>query len=98
LWDLEFLNDVHGRRVAAFGQSAGAVGMALGFWTWAGQILGAQPVLPSFTTPYKDWEALAEAVKAQLDKCALPWKPNRIVQLTLLLIPEPLQRQERRPK
>lgn len=30
LWDLEFLTDDRGRRVAAFGRSAGVVGMALG--------------------------------------------------------------------
>jgi len=68
LWDLEFLVDEKGRRVAAFGKSAGAVGMALGFWTWAGQILGHKPVLPPLTEPYADWDALAADVKKILDQ------------------------------
>jgi len=37
LYDLEFLNHPDGRRVAAFGVSAGFVGMAVGIMTWCHQ-------------------------------------------------------------
>jgi len=37
LYDLEFLNHPDGRRVAAFGVSAGFVGMAVGIMTWCNQ-------------------------------------------------------------
>lgn len=40
LWDLEFLVDEQGRRVAAFGRPAGVAGMAVGLLNWAAQQLG----------------------------------------------------------
>ena len=39
LLDLEFLQDDHGRRVAAFGYYAGFAGAALGFKIWAEKVL-----------------------------------------------------------
>jgi hypothetical protein len=69
LWDLEFLVNEQGRRVAAFGKSAGVVGMALGLWTWANQVLGTSPALSPLTKPYADWDALVAEVKAVTDRC-----------------------------
>jgi len=71
LWDLEFLNDANGRRVAAFGASAGFVGMALGLLAWANKQTAAsvestQP-LPAFERPY-DRAALINEVKTALDR------------------------------
>lgn len=40
LWDLEYLVDDNGRRVAAFGRAAGEVGMALGLKAWSARVLG----------------------------------------------------------
>jgi len=44
LWDLEFLVDDNGRRVAAFGRSAGFIGMAVGLKQWAHQELTGEPL------------------------------------------------------
>lgn len=65
LYDLEFLNDANGRRVAAFGRAAGTVGMALGLMAWAYQQLrpdSESPLEPQLTT-YASYEALVDAVK-----------------------------------
>lgn len=67
LWDLEFLNNDQGRRVAAFGRSAGAVGMALGYWLWANKVLGTPRPLEPMTRPYVDYKALAVDVKKAVD-------------------------------
>jgi len=66
LLDLEFLVDDMGRRVAAFGISAGFVGMALGFKNWAaqqlrGEVLGKLDYYPTF-------EALVQDIKNDLDE------------------------------
>lgn len=68
LWDLEFLVNEDGRRVAAFGFSAGAVGLALGVWTWANQVLGIKPSLSPLTKPYDSWESLKEEVMTLKEK------------------------------
>lgn len=81
LWDLEFLVNDQGRRVAAFGKSAGVVGMALGLWTWANQVLGLSPALSPLTKPYADWDALVAEVKAVTDK---------FVQTSYSLLPHPV--------
>jgi len=39
IWDLEYLSDETGRRVAAFGRSAGFIGMAVGVINWCHQQL-----------------------------------------------------------
>jgi saccharopine dehydrogenase (NAD+, L-lysine forming) len=70
LWDLEFLNNDQGRRVAAFGRSAGAVGMALGYWMWANKVNGAARPLEPMTKPYSDYKALAVDVKHAVDAAA----------------------------
>jgi saccharopine dehydrogenase (NAD+, L-lysine-forming) len=53
LWDLEFLVDDLGRRIAAFGVSAGFIGMAVGLKQWCqtqlnGERLGALEYHPNF--------------------------------------------------
>ena len=45
LYDLEYLVDENGRRVAAFGYWAGFVGAAIAVLAWAGQVLGREPAL-----------------------------------------------------
>jgi saccharopine dehydrogenase (NAD+, L-lysine-forming) len=65
VWDLEFLVDDKGRRVAAFGRAAGIVGSALGILTWAVKVLGES--MP----PLKSWsgsQALVATVKSYLDR------------------------------
>jgi len=39
LWDLEYLLDENNRRIAAFGNSAGRIGMAVGLIVWSNNIL-----------------------------------------------------------
>eukprot|EP01128_Nolandella_sp_AFSM9_P012378 TRINITY_DN921_c0_g1_i1.p1 TRINITY_DN921_c0_g1~~TRINITY_DN921_c0_g1_i1.p1 ORF type:complete len:362 (+),score=81.30 TRINITY_DN921_c0_g1_i1:60-1145(+) len=59
LYDLEFLQDTNGRRVAAFGRAAGTVGMAIGLLVWSYRILHPEeekptpPLLDIFQT-YED--------------------------------------------
>jgi saccharopine dehydrogenase (NAD+, L-lysine-forming) len=59
LWDLEFLVDDNGRRIAAFGRSAGFIGMAVGLKQWArqqidGQLLGQLDYHPDSTSLVDD--------------------------------------------
>lgn len=56
LWDLEFLVDDKGRRVAAFGRAAGIAGMALGLKHWCQRALGKG------LGALKSWKSLDEAV------------------------------------
>lgn len=65
LWDLEFLQDEKGRRVAAFGRAAGLVGMALGLLTWASQKTGA--TLENLSS-YKTTQLLIDTVTGELEK------------------------------
>jgi saccharopine dehydrogenase (NAD+, L-lysine-forming) len=65
IWDLEFLVDDSGRRIAAFGRAAGIVGAALGILNWAVKVLG-QP-LPELTF-WASSEALVRDVRAHLEK------------------------------
>lgn len=57
LWDLEFLVDENGRRVAAFGRAAGIVGMATGLITWCHQRLGTE------VGPLTSWSSTAALVE-----------------------------------
>ena len=65
LFDLEYLNDANGRRVAAFGYWAGYTGCAVGLKTWAGIELGYAPVLPAIS-PYPGRNALLDELKELL--------------------------------
>jgi len=68
LWDLEFLNDDTGRRIAAFGRAAGIAGMAAAILAWVHQQVhpGADaPALPALTS-YASLDAMVSAVKAKV--------------------------------
>ncbi|GMM30298.1 saccharopine dehydrogenase (NAD+, L-lysine-forming) [Martiniozyma asiatica (nom. inval.)] len=68
LYDLEFLENDQGRRVAAFGFYAGFAGAALGVLDWAfKQLNGDEKDLPG-VTPYPNENLLVAHVKSQLDK------------------------------
>lgn len=70
LYDLEFLVDETGRRVAAFGRAAGTVGMALGLLVWSYKQIypgKEKPCPPQFDT-FQTYEELVTYVKATLDK------------------------------
>ncbi|KAJ0426049.1 hypothetical protein BJY00DRAFT_298213 [Aspergillus carlsbadensis] len=66
LLDLEFLTDDVGRRVAAFGFSAGYAGAALAVKNWAWQLTHpeGEPLLGE--TPYANQQLLIESVKEAL--------------------------------
>ncbi|KAF9021064.1 hypothetical protein BDZ89DRAFT_1071737 [Hymenopellis radicata] len=63
LYDLEFLNDSNGRRVAAFGYHAGFAGAAAGALALASQRKGEKLGL---LTPYENEDAMISSVKAVL--------------------------------
>ena len=65
LFDLEYLVDEDGRRVAAFGERAGFVGAALALLAFAGRRAGRRPVLGALE-PWTDGAALLADVEAAL--------------------------------
>jgi saccharopine dehydrogenase (NAD+, L-lysine-forming) len=75
LYDLEYLVDEAGRRVAAFGYWAGFSGAAISLKAWTAQEAGGicHPV-----TPYPDKVALVEELRAELAATARPL-PRAIV-------------------
>ncbi|KAL9599694.1 MAG: hypothetical protein Q9219_003682 [cf. Caloplaca sp. 3 TL-2023] len=77
LYDLEFLTDPNGRRVAAFGASAGYCGAALALLTWAHQLLHPSSPLPSISA-YPNESTLISTLKKSLS-AALPSQPPRIL-------------------
>ncbi len=69
LYDLEFLTDENGRRVAAFGYWAGFCGAALGVMAWANRKAGDAPPLGKLESrPSKD--VLLDDVSASLARSA----------------------------
>jgi saccharopine dehydrogenase (NAD+, L-lysine-forming) len=67
LYDLEYLTDAQGRRVAAFGRAAGVVGMALGILQWTSRQAGGKPL----TLPLEPWASIQhmlDAVQAELQR------------------------------
>jgi saccharopine dehydrogenase (NAD+, L-lysine-forming) len=64
LYDLEFLEDDDGRRVAAFGYWAGYAGAALALLAWARQQLGEVPVLGRVTSRPNQHVLLEEVMSA----------------------------------
>jgi len=66
LLDLEFLMDASGRRVAAFGRSAGFIGMAAGLKAWTHQQSSQEQ--PGPLSYYVDSDALVADVKKDLAK------------------------------
>lgn len=69
LYDLEFLVDQTGRRVAAFGYWAGFAGAAVAVKTWCGQMLGRQPVVPRLGD-YPNRDALIAELGTELAQAA----------------------------
>ncbi|BDD56926.1 Saccharopine dehydrogenase [Monascus purpureus] len=67
LLDLEFLTDDTGRRVAAFGFSAGYAGSALAVKNWAWQLTHPEGELLHAETPYANQDLLIESVKESLE-------------------------------
>lgn len=63
LYDLEFLHDVNGRRVAAFGFHAGFAGAAAGLLALAAQREGHKL---GRLEPYENEDAMVEHIKASL--------------------------------
>lgn len=75
LYDLEYLVDTDGRRVAAFGYWAGYAGAAVSLKAWAAQKQGG--ICPPVAT-YKDKTALLADLQGDLDATGLP-RPGAIV-------------------
>ncbi len=69
LYDLEFLVDETGRRIAAFGYWAGYAGAALAIEAWCGQQKGKTPPLDPITAS-SDRGSLQENLKAALAQAA----------------------------
>ncbi|KAJ5989483.1 Saccharopine dehydrogenase [Penicillium waksmanii] len=67
LLDLEFLTDDVGRRVAAFGFSAGYAGSALAVKNWAWQLTHPEGTPLSGEVPYANQDLLIESVKETLE-------------------------------
>ncbi|ORX65977.1 Formate/glycerate dehydrogenase catalytic domain-like protein [Linderina pennispora] len=67
LYDLEFLQDASGRRVAAFGFYAGFTGSAVGIDAWCHQQLHPGTAYPEIT-PYPNEDVLIAETKAKLAK------------------------------
>ncbi|KAL4795578.1 hypothetical protein BDV19DRAFT_378781 [Aspergillus venezuelensis] len=67
LLDLEFLTDDVGRRVAAFGWSAGYAGAALAVKNWAWQLTHPEGEPLTGETPYANQDLLIQSVKESLE-------------------------------
>lgn len=68
LYDLEFLENDKGRRVAAFGYYAGFAGAALGVLDWSFKQLNPDNKNLPGVTPYPNEDLLVKNVKIQLNK------------------------------
>src|SRR6056297_1360357 len=75
LYDLEYLTDPDGRRVAAFGYWAGYAGAAVSLMAWAAQKSGG---LCGPVSAYPDKDAMLNDLGGQLDDTGLP-RPSAIV-------------------
>ncbi len=71
LYDLEFLVDEHGRRVAAFGHWAGYAGAALAILAWCRQTSKLEPVLPPIKSRPSQ-SALLKEVREAIAGCGSP--------------------------
>ncbi|EMG46974.1 LYS1 Lysine--2-oxoglutarate reductase [Candida maltosa Xu316] len=68
LYDLEFLENDQGRRVAAFGFYAGFAGAAIGVLDWSFKQLNPDSANLPGVTPYPNEDALIKDVKVELEK------------------------------
>jgi len=67
IWDIEFMNNEQGRRVAAFGRAAGIVGMATGLIAWAHLQLSPGALCPALETA-PSYSVLVTRVSALLNQ------------------------------
>eukprot|EP01028_Stygiella_incarcerata_P013519 TRINITY_DN82727_c0_g1_i1.p1 TRINITY_DN82727_c0_g1~~TRINITY_DN82727_c0_g1_i1.p1 ORF type:complete len:365 (+),score=96.68 TRINITY_DN82727_c0_g1_i1:193-1287(+) len=78
LWDLEFLTHENGRRVAAFGFSAGFVGMAVGLLSWCDQQTPAGT--PKIDLDYCDtFDDLVKFVRGHMERVAPGRLPRAMI-------------------
>lgn len=75
LYDLEYLTDEAGRRLAAFGYWAGYAGAAVSALAWAAQQRGG---ICGPVSIWADKAAMTEALRAEMDATGLP-RPTAIV-------------------
>lgn len=66
LYDLEYLLGEDGRRVAAFGFSAGMAGAAIGALVWAFRRQGRNEAYPAITNFSRSYKQLTEDIKKEL--------------------------------
>jgi saccharopine dehydrogenase (NAD+, L-lysine-forming) len=80
LYDLEYLTETNGRRVAAFGYWAGFAGAAVGIKVWASQQTGDTPG-PTSIGVYANRDALVHELKSELASAQTSGvdNPNAIV-------------------
>ena len=69
LYDIEYLTDESGRRVAAFGYWAGFTGCAVGVKTWCGQQLNRDPVVAP-VHPYPGRDELVAELRQELGEAS----------------------------
>lgn len=81
LFDLEFLEDDNGRRVAAFGYHAGYAGAALAVEVWAWQIMNPDKEFPG-VSHYDNETLLNEHVKSAMLEAKT--KVNRLPQILVI--------------
>lgn len=82
LYDLEFLTNDQGRRVAAFGFYAGFAGAAVGVLDWAFKQLNSDDKALTGLSPYPNEDELVAVVKKQLDAAVA--KTNRYPQALVI--------------
>ncbi|MFT4011993.1 MAG: saccharopine dehydrogenase [Paracoccus sp. (in: a-proteobacteria)] len=75
LYDLEYLTEPSGRRLAAFGYWAGFAGAAVSLKAWAAQKRGG---ICEAVTSFPSQEAMTQALRAELDATGAP-RPHAIV-------------------
>ena len=78
LYDLEYLTDASGRRIAAFGYWAGFAGAAVGLMVWAAQQAGGGPG-PQSLAAFAGREALLADLRQRLQAAAAPLPSAMIV-------------------
>lgn len=74
LWDLEYLVDDYNRRIAAFGNSAGRIGMAVGLVIWA-NIISQQAHKPF--TIFQNYQRLKEHIMSSIQ--TIPRSPKILI-------------------
>lgn len=75
LYDIEYLTDESGRRLAAFGYWAGYAGAAVSLLAWAAQVQGG---ICGPVSAWRDKDAMGASLRAQLDATGQP-RPDAIV-------------------